>query len=813
MHKKKIIQITMVLLVSTGLGLGAYHADQKNNTQYVENENLPQAPSCGTDVADTESEYIADTESDYIADNIEVPALGVDISQVQTLENTDVPAVVSADESTNQSADQQGQSSLTAVNQVKATGAPPSSYDSRNYGYITSAKNQGDDNTCWAYSAAGVAETDMLAGGKLLDGAISSVGNTDFSEDHLTYFFYHMPQDPMGNTDGDATTPNGSYRDVGGNHVFTTFALADWYGFADETKTADMQVYSTADGEVDDWKNKSPSLSDYPDSVHMQNAYWINLATDVSNVKKMIQEYGSVAISMYYNSYYLNSTTGGYYDNIHTGVNHAVQVVGWDDNYSRSNFKTAPSADGAWLAKFSYGTTFGNEGYVWISYEDAALKSATAKAFVFDFESADNYDNIYQYDGSAGAYMDNTTNDTGYRIPSGYSIANVFTVPEDNATGYQKLSAVSFALYATSVDYSVQIYKNPVDASDPTSGTALLASPKTGTTSFVGYYTISLASEEEPILTNGDTFSVVVTLAKSGGEDISYFVDKTYENGKPVSWIGFTNAVSNGQSFAMQSGGWQDLASSGATTRIKAFTDDYQVDAESMKISVEKKTLWNGDTTQLKVQILPENASYQTPDWSSSDTDVVTVDQNGLLTAIGAGTAVVTATAKDNSGLSSSCVVTVQQPVERVEKENGSGSIVCTLNQTVAMQLKLYPENTDLSSVYFQSMNPAVATVDASGQITGHGVGVATIQVYSAYNNELLLSCDVNVQAQTTDDTIQMNDSTGGVQMVESDSVQSATKSVKAPRTGDESSEGSWLLLMAVGMLAAVVEGRKLFRR
>lgn len=811
MHTKKIIQITMVLLVSAGLGLVAYPADQRSNTQYVENDNLLQAPSCGTDVADTESGNIADTESDYITDNIEVPALGADISQAQILENTaaseDASAHTSANQSTDQSADQQGQSSLTAYSQVKAAGEPPSSYDSRNYGYITSAKDQGDDNTCWAYSAAGVAETDMIAGGKLLEGAISTAGNTDFSEDHLTYFFYHMPQDPMGNTDGDATTPNGSYRDVGGNHVFTTFALADWYGLADETKTADMQVYSNVDGEVDDWKNQSPSLSEYPDSVHMQKAYWINLATDASNVKKMIQEYGSVAISMYYSNYYLNSTTGGYYNNIFSGVNHAVQVIGWDDNYSRSNFKTAPSADGAWLAKFSYGTTYGNEGYVWISYEDAALNTLTAKAFVFDFESADNYDNIYQYDGSAGAYIDNATNDTGYRIPSGNSIANVFTVPEDNATGYQKLAAVSFALYATSVDYSIQIYKNPVDASNPTSGTALLASPKTGTTSFVGYYTIPL--EEEPILTNGDTFSVVVTLAKSGGEDISYFVDKSYENGKPISWISFTNAVSAGQSFAMQSGGWQDLASSGATARIKAFTDDYQVAAESMKISAGKKTLWKGDTAQLNVQILPTNASYQTANWSSSDTAVVTIDQNGLLTATGAGTAVVTATAKDNSGLSSACAVTVQQPVERVE----SGSIVCILNQTVPMQLKLYPENTDLGSVYFQSLNPSVATVDASGQITGHGVGVATIQVYSAYNNELLLSCDVNVQAQTTDNTMQMNNSTGGVQMVESDSVQSATKSVKAPRTGDESSEGNWLLLLAVGMLVAVVEGRKLLHR
>jgi uncharacterized protein YjdB len=607
-----------------------------------------------------------------------------------------------------------------------------------------------------------------------------------------------MPNDPMENTIGDATNPLGQYRDVGGNHVFTTFALADWYGLADEAKTADVAV--------DDWELDAPPLSQYPDSAHLQKAYWISLSKDVPNVKKMIQKYGSVAISMYYRPSFFNSVTGSYYNSVYSGVNHAVQVIGWDDNYDKSKFSTAPSTNGAWLAKFSYGDTFGDAGYAWISYEDASLNTDLAKAFVFDFDSADNYDHIYQYDGSAGAYTDSVTKDSGYRVASDNAIANVFTVPKDNATGYQKLSAVSFALYMPSVDYSVQIYKNPVDAANPASGTPLLASPKTGTTTFVGYYTIPL--DETPILANGDTFSVVVTLSKSSKENISYFVDKTYTNG---NWISFTNAVSAGQSFAIQNGAWQDLATIGVTARIKAFTDDYQVPAESLKISADKKALWKGDTTQLDVQIMPANASYQTADWSSSDTAVVKVDKNGFLKAIGAGTAVVTATAKDNSGLSASCEVTVQQPVERVENMSGIGSIVCMMNQTVAMQLKLYPENTDLSCVYFQSSNPAVATVDASGQITGHGAGTATIQVYSAYNKELLLSCDVNVQALA--DTTQVSNSSSESQMVEFDSLQKSTQSVKAPKTGDESSTGTWLLFMTVGIFVTVIEGRKLFRR
>ena len=822
MQRKRIIQLTMVLLVSAGLGFGPYHADSHYNSQYVEDSKISQAASCGTGITETTEQEkgtdqtnktdltnATEIESDYISDNIVVPALGADISEVQELENTDTPL----EQSTNQQQDVQIQISPTKGSATGAGEVPPASYDSRDNHFITLPKRQ-IDNTCWTYSAVAAAETDMIAQGKLqMNNEVSTTGNTDFSEDHLAYYFYHMPNDPMGNTAEDATVPNGDYRNVGGNHVFTTFALADWYGLADESRTADMKVYDDGSNFIDDWAKNNPPLSSYPDSVHLQKAYWISLTADTSNVKKMIQKYGSVAISMYYagstsnvtNSYY-NSATASYYNSIFSSVNHAVQVIGWDDNYDKNKFSTTPSENGAWLAKFSYGTSFGNAGYVWISYKDASLNTPTAKAFVFDFERADNYDHIYQYDGSAGAYTDIAKNDSGYRVTSNNSIANVFTVPKDNATGYQKLSAVSFALYTPMVDYSVQIYKNPTNPSNPESGTPLLASPKTGTTTFVGYYTVPL--DESLILANSDTFSVVVTLAKSGGEDISYFVDKSYTNG---GWIKFVNKVNVGQSYAKQSGGWQDLASLGVTARVKAFTDDYQIPADSMKISEDTRTLWKGDTAQLTVQIAPAYASYQTADWSSSNTAVVTVDKNGMLKAIGAGTAVVTAKAKDNSGLSATCSITVQQPVERVENMGDSGSIVCMLNQNVKLQLRLYPENTELNGVYFQSQNPAIAMVDSVGQITGCGTGTTTIQVFSTYNKELLLSFDVNVQAQVPDNTGEV--AANRTKMIVFDSLKKTQKSVKSPRTGDESAPGTWVILMVAGGFGAVLTGRKLFRR
>ena len=144
-----------------------------------------------------------------------------------------------------------------------------------------------------------------------------------------------------------------------------------------------------------------------------------------------------------------------------------------------------------------------------------------------------------------------------------------------------------------------------------------------------------------------------------------------------------------------------------------------------------------GATVQLTAEVRDQNTGMMagaTVTWSSSDTSVATVDASGLVTGVGEGMATITASAGNASG---SAVVSVMQPVATVEVSPSADTI--GLGRTLQLTAEGFDENGDAvvgAAFSWESSDAAVATVDASGLVTGVTVGGATITASAGSGQE-----------------------------------------------------------------------------
>jgi len=139
------------------------------------------------------------------------------------------------------------------------------------------------------------------------------------------------------------------------------------------------------------------------------------------------------------------------------------------------------------------------------------------------------------------------------------------------------------------------------------------------------------------------------------------------------------------------------------------------------EISLDKSsaTLTEGETTTLTATVLPENTTdSKSVSWSSSNSEVATVDANGTVTAKRAGTVVITATS--TNGKTAGCTVTVSRkeiPITEISLDKSSATL--TEGETTTLVATVLPENTTYGkSVKWSSSNVAVATVDLMGKVT-----------------------------------------------------------------------------------------------
>ena len=158
----------------------------------------------------------------------------------------------------------------------------------------------------------------------------------------------------------------------------------------------------------------------------------------------------------------------------------------------------------------------------------------------------------------------------------------------------------------------------------------------------------------------------------------------------------------------------------------KISVDDCAAPAvETVTLSQTSLSLLKGQQSETIGVTISPSESPQTVTWSSSDKNVATVDENGVVTAVGKGTATITATSNYTISKSASCVVTVVAPVESVAFNNPSDITVAENGSvSLAQYLVVNPDDASIKTIEWTSSS-SVATV-ANGDVTVDDVNANT---------------------------------------------------------------------------------------
>ena len=315
------------------------------------------------------------------------------------------------------------------------------------------------------------------------------------------------------------------------------------------------------------------------------------LRPDPAMTKRLIMQYGAVEICYFVadDKLYTNPKTHAYYydGEFNKSVNHAVAIIGWDDNYPKENFNEGhrPSINGAWLVRNNWSTAWPNPedsdkpdgGYFWISYE---MPIQMTLAYILE----DMPENIRVYEHDPLGYC----KEAGYADNKTAWAANAFKVK----SGGEKLEGISFYTTDSNAKVEWKIYtQSERPAVTPYNETAQLILSGSDTFEYPGYHTVKFAASDQKSLTKGEYFTVVLKITNS-----EYFCPVAVE----LKFQGGANfaAVHDFESWFSEDGeNWEDgvstyLEERGAIKQtpmnacIKAFT----IDSDTSDSDVEDDT-------------------------------------------------------------------------------------------------------------------------------------------------------------------------------------------------------------------------------
>ena len=384
----------------------------------------------------------------------------------------------------------------------------PARYDLREWGWVSPVKNQYASGACWCFATCAALESALLK---------ATGVEYDFSEQNMQKMLTSYSK-----------YGNKKLVEPGQADIALQYVLS-WLGvFPEEYDTFDMYGKITKDYIT-------------PENIHIQNAVVLYAnKSDMNDYKKVILKYGAVTtdIAISYKAPYFNENTyASYYNETADKYtpNHAVAIVGWDDNYPKENFLITPPGNGAWIIKNSYGEGKYDNGYIYVSYYDTTA-AKVSNGVAFSIENTEKYTKNYQTDfGGETEYLSGNA-----------SYKNSYT-----ALSSDLISAIGTYFNDMGENYTFDVYVNDV-----------LKLTQNGNVTFSGFHTINL--EKAIPVKAGDNFTVVMT-----------------KNSVPL--LNFSKIFfKSNTSFYNNGSGWKDASLENLTVILKVYTKDLSIYTEDL---------------------------------------------------------------------------------------------------------------------------------------------------------------------------------------------------------------------------------------
>lgn len=219
---------------------------------------------------------------------------------------------------------------------------------------------------------------------------------------------------------------------------------------------------------------------------------------------------------------------------------------------------------------------------------------------------------------------------------------------------------------------------------------------------------------------------------------------------KAVSWVSGNSSIATVNEAGQVTGVGKGAVNITCTTADGAFRATCTVNViqpvESITLDVASVNLEVGKSKTIKAKVSPSTASYQTVKWSSSNSKIASIDSDGVVKAVSAGTVTITAYSADGNA-KATCKVTVIQPVTGIKLSHESGYV--RIGEVGVLKATVLPTNASNQKVTWSSSDTTKATVSQDGVVTGKAQGYVTITATSV-NGGYTASCKILVVKSVT---------------------------------------------------------------